>query len=240
MIIGISGKKQAGKDTVGKIIQYLDVRYGGNGNVPIGFNLDTIDSRVIEATGHTKWHVKKFAGKLKEIVSILTGISLEDLEKESVKNQILPEHWWYWVIIRTSKRIAYIGNEDFYKVDISCALIKPTIREILQEVGTDALRNIVHPDIWVNSLFTEYRKEKNWIITDVRFPNEAYAVVEKGGFLIRINRPGYGTSMSALANDHESEIALDAYDFDIVISNDGTITDLIGKVKEILIRQGIL
>jgi hypothetical protein len=32
-------------------------------------------------------------------------------------------------------------------------LIKPTVRQILQEIGTDAIRNEIHPDAWVNALF---------------------------------------------------------------------------------------
>ena len=40
-------------------------------------------------------------------------------------------------------------------------------------------------------------------------------------------------------NEHESEIALDNAEFDYTIENDGTIEDLIEKVKQILIKEKI-
>lgn len=61
-------------------------------------------------------------------------------------------------------------------------------------------------DIWINTLFNQYKpiyrdprvesvqgfgtdmKYPNWIITDVRYKNEAEIIKNKGGILIRINR----------------------------------------------------
>jgi hypothetical protein len=72
--------------------------------------------------------------------------------------------------------------------------------------------------------------DSNWIITDVRFPNEAQAIKDRGGIIIRIERPG---GESHCGGAHASETALDDYDFDIVINNDGTIDELIDKVKQL-------
>ena len=80
----------------------------------------------------------------------------------------------------------------------------------------------------------------NWIITDVRFPNELKAIKDRNGINIRVNRPHYDTSMKALVNAHESETALDNAEFDYVIDNDSTIEDLIVKVKNILLKEGLL
>lgn len=76
----------------------------------------------------------------------------------------------------------------------------------------------------------------NWIITDTRFPNEADAVKSRGGINIRLQRN------SDLDNNdiHVSETALDFYKFDYVVDNNGTIEDLIIKVKEILIKEQII
>lgn len=101
-----------------------------------------------------------------------------------------------------------------------------TVREFLQKLGT-AVRNEIDPDFWVKALFNAY--VKNIIIADVRFPNEAKAVKDAGGLLIRINRPGAG------AGNHISETALDDYkDFDYIINNEGTLKDLFYKVKNVL------
>jgi len=46
--------------------------------------------------------------------------------------------------------------------------------------------------------------------------------------------------LKLLKIENESETALDDYKFDYVIENNGTIEDLIIKVKEILIKEEIL
>lgn len=99
-----------------------------------------------------------------------------------------------------------------------------TVREFLQKLGT-AVRKEIDPDFWVKALFNTYH-DGNIIIADVRFPNEAEAIKERGGILIRIERPGAG------AGNHISETALDNYTgWDIVIDNVGTMEDLFNVVK---------
>jgi len=93
MIIAINGKINSGKDTVGKIIQYLDIMNQTNGNVPLGFNLATLDSKVVENTGHTNWKIKKFGDKLKDVVCILLGCTREQLEDREFKEKELGEEW---------------------------------------------------------------------------------------------------------------------------------------------------
>lgn len=70
----------------------------------------------------------------------------------------------------------------------------------------------------------------NWIITDVRFPNEAQAIKDRGGIMIRIERPGVE---SHCGGQHPSETALDNYNFDYVIENEGSIDELIQKIKQL-------
>jgi len=147
---------------------------------------------------------KKFAYPIKWIVSVLIGCDIRQLEDRKFKEIELGEEW------------------DGL-----------TPRKLLQLLGTEAGREIIHPNIWVNALFADYSKDSNWIITDVRFPNEAKAIKDKGGILIRINRPQYlDNGLVIRKNEHLSETSLDDYDkFDYVIENDGTVQDLIDKVK---------
>lgn len=71
-------------------------------------------------------------------------------------------------------------------------------------------------------------KYPNWIITDVRFSNEVEAIQQKGGVVVRIVRD------ENTSDKHTSEVALNNYgNFDFIIKNDGTIADLIQKIKEI-------
>lgn len=169
-LIGLSGKLQSGKDTVAGIIKDLQP--------------DT-------------WEVKRFAYKLKQIVSLLTGIKTEDLEKIEVKNSSLGPTW---------------NNL--------------TVREVLQKVGTEAMRDQIHSDIWVNALFADYHDFSNWIITDLRFPNEAKAIQDRGGIVIRINRKGNENT-----GNHPSETALDDFtNWNHIIDNDGDLVALYEKV----------
>ena len=125
-----------------------------------------------------------------------------------------------------------------------------------------------HGNIHFQSVLTEQGKEKlshpNWIITDMRFPNEMDAVKEREGITIRVVRypktveqsrgpenietvpfdPTNHKHMSLWKGDisrlHASETALDDAKFDYEIINDGTIEDLVEKVKEILIKENII
>jgi hypothetical protein len=119
-----------------------------------------------------------------------------------------------------------------------------TVRELLQILGTDALRNNLHPDTWVNALMCYYipysvkgsdyeEYESNWIITDMRFPNEMQAVKANGGITIRVVRP---SDKEIPLDLHPSETALDDAKFDYEIVNDGTIEDLKEKVEGVILH----
>lgn len=222
-IIGINGKIGSGKDTVGKIIQWLtkpelDGQY-------IGFQ--TYDDVTLERLSPFK--IKKFAGKLKQIASLLTGIPVEKFEDQEFKMTNLPDEW------------SYLQQSGRSKV-----WFHMTVRELLQKLGTEAMRNGLHTNVWVNALFADYEPigweaedVSNWIITDMRFPNEMEAIVEKGGITIRVVRPDMN-SLQAMVPAHASETALDGHTMHYEIINDGTIEDLIEKVKEILIKENII
>lgn len=91
------------------------------------------------------------------------------------------------------------------------------------------MRNGLHENIWPLALFADFNDASNWLVTDVRFPNEATAIKERGGMLIRINRGGDVTH-----GQHPSETALDDYaEWDVVIDNNGTLEELIEKTREV-------
>lgn len=90
-------------------------------------------------------------------------------------------------------------------------------RALLQRMGTEVGRDILGQNIWVDSVMNTL-DEGNYVFTDCRFPNEAAAVKQYGGKMIRINRPGFKP-----INNHPSETSLDNYDFDAIIDNDGDI-----------------
>ena len=229
MIIGINGKIGSGKDTVGKIIQYLLCDNVG------GVELEDVTS----SNDHDWWledqsgfDTKKFAGKLKAMGSLLTGIPVGKFEDQDFKKTNLGPEWSYELV-----------GEDW--VDGKPALVPMTVRTLLQKLGTEAMRDGLHTNVWVNALFADYKAigwepedVSNWIITDMRFPNELEAVKDRGGITIRVTRDN-GTRAIDI-DPHPSETALDNSTFDYEIVNDGTIKELAEKVQIILIKEGIL
>lgn len=88
------------------------------------------------------------------------------------------------------------------------------IRGLLQRLGTDCGRELLGDNIWVDSAFKNLDPDGRYAFADCRFVNEANAIRERGGLVIRIERPGIGP-----ANAHPSETSLDGYDFDHVVQN---------------------
>lgn len=64
---------------------------------------------------------------------------------------------------------------------------KTTVRQILQGVGTEFGRTL-SPNIWCNTLFSNFKEGSKWIITDMRFPNEKRYVENRNGITIRVER----------------------------------------------------
>ena len=89
MIIGILGRIGSGKDTVGKIIQYLTL----DDKVFSKTNADILAD--LEHNGYcankSNWQIKKFEDKRKDIVYLLIGCTREQLEDRSIKSLSLQE-----------------------------------------------------------------------------------------------------------------------------------------------------
>lgn len=98
-----------------------------------------------------------------------------------------------------------------------------TPREILQAYG-QFFRTIDY-NFWVKELFNviEDKEYKNVIITDVRHPNEADPIRDRGGKIIRVSRFTKNTIHGA---NHISETAMDDYRADIDIINNGGLDEL--------------
>ena len=103
-----------------------------------------------------------------------------------------------------------------------------TIGRFQQLLGTEAMRVGLHPNTWIISLFADLKEDSKWVITDVRFKNEAYAVKERGGFLIRIEGdPAKVRANSTRDMSHPSETDLDDFTgWDSIYKNVGTLANL--------------
>lgn len=101
------------------------------------------------------------------------------------------------------------------------------VRRLLQVLGTEVGRQILGETVWTDIVMQQIddSPQQNWVVTDVRFPNEANEIKSRSGFLIRVNRLNHSS-----VNNHKSERAMDNYMFDNVIINDGTLDDLSDNV----------
>ena len=240
MIIGINGYAGSGKDTVGTIIQYLQA----DTNIPLKGVLNKTPHHIWWLEDRSGWEIKKWAGKLKDIASLLTGIPVENFEDQEFKTTFLgPE--WGTVTSNPLNAIPVFSDIQFNHLI--------SVREFLQKLGTDAIRDGLHTNAWVNALMSDYKKDlsecgtskkgtvvkcskyPNWIITDTRFPNEAEAIKKAGGIVIRVDRPGVKP-----INDHPSETGLDDWKFDYKIANVSDLKALTGTVEMILVKENIL
>lgn len=101
-------------------------------------------------------------------------------------------------------------------------------RALLQRVGTDVVRK-QDPDFWVNfmkSVLKLFDGEWDYVlIDDVRFPNEIEGLMDDFNVIsLRVERPRYENHLTDEQRQHESEVALDDYNFTYHLFNPGDIT----------------
>lgn len=294
MIIGISGKMGSGKDTVGSIVQYLTNKNGISGWKIVKF-ADALKDIVCILTGCTREQLEDsdFKNNLLAEEWIRYG-KANGFYYHSDNN---PSHK-----IMDNIQCSKEEYENECRINWQTAYKQHlTYRELLQYLGTDLLRNQLHENVWVNAVMSKYIPEykfndgtkasvenwhntrlPNWIITDVRFPNEAKAIKDRGGIIIKVERNTilhykytdndvkeklslmgykdlslfeelainegfeYSDSLGLWKHDedvvkeHISERALDNAKFNYTIDNNGTIEELIEKVREILIKEKLV
>lgn len=213
MIVGITGHKGSGKDTVACIWRYI---YNLNKR---GFSYDYIISGVDylpfinnSDKNSDPFRIVHFADPLREVVSIITGVSPEELQNPLTKDsEILP--------------------------DFKICEREVTARETLQYIGTDLFRNQVDKNVWVNALFHRIDPfNKDYIIPDVRFSNEIDAIRKyEDSIIIKMER------ISSFEDKHISETALDDYNtFDYIIHNNGSFADLIVQVYDTMKKSNVI
>lgn len=235
MILGLSGKKHAGKNTVANIIHGLALKQmdmvkdwkleSGSGDLWVdthdGTGWGTFDATRRDAQ-FTQWaelnlypfiKMYSFADALKWLAVELFDIPEECcFGTEEQKNQIQEHLLW-----ENMPKPDYLG---FKRGPL-------TAREFLQRFGTDMCRRMWEP-IWVNKCIKDIKREGTLlaIVTDVRFPNEVDIIEDNGGTTLRLTR-------QIFEDNHDSETALDDYNFTNYLDNHGTsIEKTIAKVQK--------
>jgi hypothetical protein len=169
-----------------------------------------------------------FAGKLKEAVKQLDPIlGVQTFNEAQDAGWELEAYLDQPPYIRVSDAL-YQFTPDEIKARF------PEYRLLLQRMGTEVGRNLFSENFWVDIAFAGLDVNEKYVITDARFPNEFDAVKAHAGEMWRIQRPGTGP-----VNNHPSETSLDDHDFDRIVVNDGTITDLALAVEMALAKVSV-
>lgn len=200
----------------------------------IGSGKDTVADYLCTHYGFKRL---SFAASLKDAVSMIFGWDRELLEGSTRASREWREKvdpWW-------SERLG---------------IPHLTPRWVLQNMGTDVLRNHFHTDIWVASVEYKLLNTKDHIvITDCRFANEVKAIRNAGGIAVRVERgekPSWYEHAVALnrgptcvgwaiakdhlnqAGIHASEYSSVGLEYDYNIDNNGTFDELHGTIQSIV------
>lgn len=222
VILGFSGKKKSGKDTLLNNIRPLL-----NGVVKKYSFADGLKNFLVDVMGLRPEQV--------------WGTDEEKNTKTSYLWENLPEfvRWenggrWVEYCGTIEQQLPFFENamsstnkfspERIYwglkSKDEVCSPIKlksgsMTGREIMQVLGTDMCRRMFSQFIWVHSTFRAIEKDNVdfAIIPDLRFPSELQGVKAAKGLVVRLLRDvSYG-------DEHPSETSLDNYDWSFLGSN---------------------
>ena len=236
-LIGISGRKQAGKNTTAnfmygnKMLEHelvKDFRIGDDGSLQVytANSAGVLDWGLVDITSHDSafleyaeqeiWPYIKlysFSDALKAMCVKLLGISYTDAYGNDVQKSTLTHIRWENMpgVIADAElwnHILELYPEGLEPVDlIYHEKGYMTAREVMQYFGTEVMRRI-HGPIWIDSTMKRIKEEgpEIAIIADVRFPNEADAVLDEDGELIRLTR--------FIEDNHISETALNPQNFD--------------------------
>lgn len=251
-ILGISGRKQSGKNTVANMLHGLVLKAKG---LVIDFNIDAQgqlivlttnaegkedwgqfditrkDAPFVEYAEHHMWPYVKlysFADTLKWICTDLFDIPHEcvwgtDEQKNQIQDHLL---WENMPKAISSKMMKKLLPSDA-RMSWGWKEGPMTAREFMQFFGTDIMRKMYEP-IWLRNTIKRIKTEKSElaIIADVRFENEVKGIEKAGGETLRLTRIIH-------EDNHSSEIALDNYPFTKIIENNKqSIDETMVKVKE--------
>lgn len=102
-----------------------------------------------------------------------------------------------------------------------------TNREILQKVGTDAMRNGFNDEVWVKIAGIKIKKYldegKKVVVTDCRFDNEAELCESLGGICVKIVRPSMQSNLTPSEQKHASEAGINEKLIAFEINNNSTV-----------------
>lgn len=213
MIVGLAAKARSGKDTLADEIVKIS-------NFEKYSLADPIKVCVNEMFGFDERHSEGF---LKEIDLPVLTISIHHMTAVIYKH--FSDHLNYFVcqqlaeafkVLLVKRRVLNTSNNVDYWI------VSP--RQLYQWFGTDVMRKGYSDTFWIDIVDTN----RNLIIADIRFENEA-EWVRKNGHLIHIIRED-----AEQVNSHESENGVDIKEEDSIITNNDSLDSFLMQAKDIV------
>lgn len=117
------------------------------------------------------------------------------------------------------------------------AWLERSPRQLMQSMGTEWARNTVHPDVWVKLAEQNLDYMTNalgavigFVVSDVRFENEAHLIRRRGGTVIHIGR-----NDAKSVNAHISEAGVTVRQDDLILRNNGTVDEFLRSLDEVFL-----
>jgi len=176
----------------------------------IGSGKDTVAERLVTHHGYKR---DSFAKSLKDAVSSMFNWDRDMLEGNTTSSR----HW--------REQPDKFWSEKMGK--------EVTPRLILQQFGTEVMRGQMYDGIWVDSVIGRYKGE-NTVISDTRFQNEIKTIKAHGGKILLVKRGELPTREEMQKQGaHRSEWDWMGSEFDYIIENNGTLTQLNVKIDKL-------
>lgn len=244
LIIGIAGHKGVGKDTVARMISYIEA---------VGITAAKYENYVFNkksALCRKTNNILHFADNMKDAMSYIFGITRASFDDRYYKDELYycyKDNNFHFKseIDKSFPNSKIIDIDDLDENPLSYYLDKDnycffTLRTLMQYFGTNVCRDYIAEDIWIRRAIIKAKTIAKCydivIIPDVRFYNEAKAIVNVHkldaslyGVVIAISSDKFGSN-----DDNHSSENFDINDsiVDKIIVNNSSYMSLFYKILE--------
>lgn len=234
ILIGLTGRKRSGKDTVGQFLQTAGFERVAFGD-PVKRILADLNPYVDGARISGSFAESREAfGLLSSMLGAIprhTSVHSPTVDDAAQALDILDP------FVTGTERLGTLLRDaggDWEKLkDEENDPRHREIRRLQQALGTEVGREILPGSVWADTGMAKVARHRrdlaSVVITDCRFDDEAEAVRAAGGKVVRIVRP----SLTGPTDAHASESGISEHLVDREIVNDGTLDDLRAASEEL-------